>query len=45
VRLLGEVEPEALERIAADPGYLERLAAVEAAVRADLDRLFPPDAP
>jgi glycogen phosphorylase len=38
VRQLTEVAPEALERAAGDAGYLERLAAVEAAVRADLER-------
>jgi starch phosphorylase len=38
VRLLGEVDPEALERAAADGALLERIAAVEAAVRADLER-------
>jgi starch phosphorylase len=44
VRLLGEVAPDVLERAAADEGLLERVAAVEAAVRADLERPFA-DAP
>ena len=38
VRALSEVAPEALERAAADDAYLQRVAAVEAAVQADLDR-------
>jgi starch phosphorylase len=44
VRLLGEVGSEALERAASDGALLERLAAVDATVRADLDRPFA-DAP
>src|SRR5215213_11339302 len=40
VRLLGEVGSGALERAAGDAGLLDRVAAVEAAVRADLDRPF-----
>ncbi len=44
VRLLGEVGPEALERAASDGALLERAAAVEAAVGADLERPFA-DAP
>ena len=38
VRLLGEVSPAALERAAGDAALLERAAAVEAAVQADLAR-------
>ena len=38
VRLLGEVGPEALERAASDGALLERIAAVDAAMRADLAR-------
>jgi starch phosphorylase len=38
VRLLGEVGWEALDRAAGDAAFLERVAAVEAAVRADLER-------
>ncbi len=37
VRLLGEVDAATLERAASDPAVLEGIAAVEAAVRADLD--------
>jgi len=38
VRLLQEVSSATLRRAAADPGLLERIEAVEAQVRADLDR-------
>ncbi len=38
VRLLQEAEPAALERAAADPGFLARAEAVEALVREDLAR-------
>ena len=38
VRALSEVAPETLERAAADDAYLQRIAAVEAAVQADLAR-------
>jgi glycogen phosphorylase len=40
VRLLAEVAPDVLERAAGDRALLERAAAVEAAVRADLERPF-----
>ncbi len=40
VRLLCEVAPDVLERAAGDAALLERAAAVEAAVRADLERPF-----
>jgi starch phosphorylase len=45
IRLLGEVAPDALARAAGDAALLERAAAVEAAVRADLDRPFDATAP
>ncbi len=38
VRALSEVAPETLARAAADDAYLQRIAAVEAAVQADLAR-------
>jgi len=45
VRLLGEVGRETLERAAADAGLLQRAAAVESAVQADLARPPVADAP
>jgi starch phosphorylase len=38
VRLVGEVAPEALERAASDRALLERIAAVDAEMRADRER-------
>src|SRR5918992_4393515 len=44
VRLLSEVGPEVLERAAGDAALLDRVAGIEAVVRADLERPYA-DAP